>query len=298
MEQPVNAGYDPDQYGPQPAPGWQAGAQQGRRITPDQLSSVSPFEDGQDGRLWLSGLYRKAGIYQEDMLDVATSRLGAKASVWQTGHAREHLHRPAFEASFLRRFGLKVEQLAYDLAHCHQSPKESVRAYADRYRELMAKLGIDGNHDPVHRHNFMRGLREDIYREVYFMKPWTTQSTMPCTPAAPRSRATLRTTSSSQITARRTSGSSHCRALHASLRAPKAIRRGASRRRGGTAGIADGRNAGTTVGTTARRTAARHRSDLGGSSGRPRPAPVHHPARRPEGSPADRSRTLGASLSA
>jgi hypothetical protein len=176
MDQPANAAYDPAQYGPQPAPGWQAGPQQGRRITPDQLASVPLFEDGQDARLWLSGLYRKAGIYawrQEDLLDIATCRLGEKASVWQTGHAREHLSWPAFEASFLRRFGPKVEQLAFDLAHCHQSPKESVQAYADRYRELMAKLGINGNDDPVHRHNFMRGLREDIYREVYFMKPQT-----------------------------------------------------------------------------------------------------------------------------
>ncbi len=64
------------------------------------------------------------------------------------------------------------------LTNCRQSPKETVRQYADRYRHLASQLNMPIDRDPTHLYNFLRGMHNPIYREVYWMQPRTLAQAM------------------------------------------------------------------------------------------------------------------------
>ncbi|KXZ42387.1 hypothetical protein GPECTOR_153g60 [Gonium pectorale] len=142
-------------------------------ITPASLNSIPIFIPSDDPRRWLEGIERHGQVFgwtDANKLDVARCRLGASAQVWESGTAAHILTWSSFRCAFLDRFAVREEELYQRLAYCKKNKNETVRAYADRYRDLVAQLGVDTDRDPTYLINFMRGLPEYIYEKVYLMR--------------------------------------------------------------------------------------------------------------------------------
>ncbi|KXZ41351.1 hypothetical protein GPECTOR_528g523 [Gonium pectorale] len=149
-------------------------------VTPSSLNSIPLFQaPGDDPRQWLEAIERHAGVFgwtDANKLAVARCRLGAGAQVWESGTAHNINTWVAFKRAFLSRFAVPEDELYTRLANCKQARREAVRSYADRYRDLVAQLGLDTNRDPTYMYNFLRGLHGDVYDKVYLLRPHDLES--------------------------------------------------------------------------------------------------------------------------
>ncbi|PNW69709.1 hypothetical protein CHLRE_23g754397v5 [Chlamydomonas reinhardtii] len=130
-----------------------------------------------NARAWLSTNDKHGEALQwtdGQKLRVARCRLGQEASVWENGESATYGEPPtwgAFKHSFISRFVPRLEELHASLANCLQEPGERVQAYADRFRHLLALLGINGNSNKQYMYQFMGGLRKKLADEVYRSHP-------------------------------------------------------------------------------------------------------------------------------
>ena len=144
-------------------------------LTPAGLSSVPLYDPTKDNaRAWLEVVERHSRAFrwsEVDRLTVARCRLTGEALIWEGGLGRHLADWDAFRSAFLERYAARNDELHAELANCRQGPDQTVREYADRFRHLMAQLGLDGNQDPIYMYKFMGGLQPWIYDFVYMFRP-------------------------------------------------------------------------------------------------------------------------------
>ncbi|PNH07731.1 Retrovirus-related Pol polyprotein from transposon [Tetrabaena socialis] len=133
-----------------------------------------------DPRLWIESLEEAASINhwgQEHLLANARFRLVGTAKQWHNawktygGNAAKTWE--GFLAAFCERYAVSDSELYVRLSSCRQGTDEAVRDYADRYLSLMSQLRLDADRDQSHMYNFLKGLRNGLYKLVYLTKPRT-----------------------------------------------------------------------------------------------------------------------------
>lgn len=145
-------------------------------VTASSVNSIPFYEADDSARQWLTRLERASRMYgwtDEQTLDVAVCRLGDTAAKWYSGVETTINTWDLFKETFLERFDVDKEELYNLLSSCCQERWESVREYADRFRDLASQLSINLNQDPTYTYNFLHGLLPAVYDMVYLMKPRT-----------------------------------------------------------------------------------------------------------------------------
>ena len=154
-----------------------------RHIAPSALTSVPIFiPEEHIPRQWLSTVDRLGRVYgwsEDQKVEVAKCRLSAAAQLWESGVSNATRTWEAFRAAFIDRYAQSDEELMQQLMLCTQGRQQSVRSYADRFRNLLAQLGLltgDGEPDQAganktYKGIFMRGLQPHIRRQVFMFEP-------------------------------------------------------------------------------------------------------------------------------
>ena len=146
------------------------------RPHPSSVNSIPIFRLGDNSRQWVAQIERCGRMYgwsEGNKLDVAACRLGDEATSWQAGIEATIHDWDSFKRAFLERFDLTKEELYGRLTRCRQERGETVRDYADRYRDLAAQLEVDIDDDPIHLYNVLQGLSVRIHSKVFLMRPHT-----------------------------------------------------------------------------------------------------------------------------
>ena len=150
-------------------------------ISPSALNSIPVFNPSDDNpRQWINIIERLARVYgwtADQKVDVAKCRLSGIAQTWDEGTGHQTTTWDLFTKAFLERFAVSEEDMLQQLSSCRQGKNELVRSYADRYRHLLAQLGLlspddeHGTQDKAHKSNFIRGLTKNIRERLHLMLP-------------------------------------------------------------------------------------------------------------------------------
>jgi Retrotransposon gag protein len=147
-----------------------------KAVAPSSLYALPIFEPQlADATQWLDTLEELASLFawsDTQKLLVARCRLGPDARVWETGLRQQLQDYQSFSSALLDRFATRHDELYNRLVGCIQSRGESVRSYADRFRNLMAKLHLQENDTNLtYMYQFLRGLVPKVYKTVWILEP-------------------------------------------------------------------------------------------------------------------------------
>ena len=145
-------------------------------VSPSSVAAVPVFFPEDSARQWLETIDCHARLFgwpQTAKLDVARCRLGQEARTWEAGVRQQTRTWDSFCVAFLQRYGVRTDELHTRLANCRQKRDETVRSYCDRFRHLLSELGINGDADVTHMHNFMRGLNSTVRVQTHLGEPHT-----------------------------------------------------------------------------------------------------------------------------
>lgn len=101
---------------------------------------------------------------------IARMKLSGDAGLWWRGMSPHIATWRDIEAHFRQRFAVPRETLYQRLNACTQSPGETVKHFADRFRSLCDRLALDTTGNAT-LYRFLHGLSPHIVESLYIMRP-------------------------------------------------------------------------------------------------------------------------------